>query len=200
MPFSYYDRLPPSKKAIYRESDRVPEIELGEATLLEEAVSALEDALESGTARRVQRASAGLCRRVTAHLGVEPVDVKVRARRPKSEESELHGLYEREEGRRALIQIWMRTASRRQVVAFRTFLRTLVHELVHHLDFSLLGLAETYHTEGFFRRESSLGRQLAPPPDVTEDQPESAEEEPPDEVVADVADTEGPRQLELPLE
>jgi hypothetical protein len=57
----------------------------------------------------------------------------------------------------------MRTASRKQVVAFRTFLRTLVHELCHHLDFTYLGLSETFHTEGFFKRESALMRQLVPP-------------------------------------
>lgn len=50
------------------------------------------------------------------------------------------------------------------MVAFRTFLRTLLHEVCHHLDFALLGLAETFHTEGFFRRESSLVRQVSPPP------------------------------------
>ena len=54
----------------------------------------------------------------------------------------------------------MRTAQRKQVVAFRTFLRTFLHELCHHLDYELLRLAETFHTEGFYKRESSLFRQL----------------------------------------
>ena len=48
------------------------------------------------------------------------------------------------------------------MVAFRTFLRTLLHELGHHLDYEYLRLAESFHTEGFFRRESSLFRQLVP--------------------------------------
>ena len=56
----------------------------------------------------------------------------------------------------AAFSVWMLTARRGQVVAFRTFLRTLVHELCHHLDFTTLGLAESLHTPGFFRRESSL--------------------------------------------
>jgi len=54
----------------------------------------------------------------------------------------------------------MRTAQRRQVVAFRTFLRTFLHEVCHHLDYELFGLRESYHTQGFFKRESSLYRQL----------------------------------------
>jgi hypothetical protein len=56
----------------------------------------------------------------------------------------------------------MRTACHARVVAFRTFLRTLLHELCHHLDFEALGLSRSFHTEGFFKRESSLFRQLVP--------------------------------------
>ena len=35
------------------------------------------------------------------------------------------------------ITLWMLTAKRGQVVAYRTFLRTLLHELCHHLDYTL---------------------------------------------------------------
>jgi hypothetical protein len=55
---------------------------------------------------------------------------------------------------------YQRTAAKRRVVAFRTFLRTLIHELLHHLDYELFEFAETFHTEGFFKRESSIARQL----------------------------------------
>ncbi|WP_233604846.1 MULTISPECIES: hypothetical protein [unclassified Corallococcus] len=50
---------------------------------------------------------------------------------------ELHGLYTWAPGQRPRIQVWMRTAKRGRVVAFRT--------------------------EGFFQRESSLFGQLVPP-------------------------------------
>ena len=56
----------------------------------------------------------------------------------------------------ARISVWMRTAARRDVVAFKTFLRTLIHELCHHLDYELYRMAETFHTEGFYKRESTL--------------------------------------------
>jgi DinB superfamily len=46
------------------------------------------------------------------------------------------------------------------VVAFRTYLRTLLHEVGHHLDYALLRLRDSYHTEGFYKRESSLFHQL----------------------------------------
>ena len=50
----------------------------------------------------------------------------------------------------------MRTAARKDVVAFKTFLRTLIHELCHHLDYELYKMPETFHTEGFYKRESTL--------------------------------------------
>ncbi len=59
-----------------------------------------------------------------------------------------------------MITVWMRTAERRKVVAFRSFLRTLLHEICHHLDYELFGLPESFHTEGFYKRESSLFHQL----------------------------------------
>jgi uncharacterized damage-inducible protein DinB len=54
----------------------------------------------------------------------------------------------------------MRTARQKRVVAFRTYLRTLLHEVGHHVDYTLLRLPESYHTEGFYKRESSLFHQL----------------------------------------
>ena len=46
------------------------------------------------------------------------------------------------------------------MVKFRTFLRTVVHELCHHFDYELYGFAETFHTQGFYTRESALMREL----------------------------------------
>jgi len=86
----------------------------------------------------------------------------LRVRPKQADESELHGLYTTGPRTRPLIRVWMRTAAQRRVVSFRTFVRTLLHELAHHLDFELYGLADSYHTLGFFKRESSLMRQLLP--------------------------------------
>src|SRR5688572_33442180 len=54
----------------------------------------------------------------------------------------------------------MRTAKQKRVVAFRTYLRTLLHEVGHHVDYTGLRLEDSYHTEGFYKRESSLFHQL----------------------------------------
>jgi hypothetical protein len=103
---------------------------------------------------------------LTTRLEVPRVRVRVLSVRPSGQWGELHGLYQPyEDGTPPLITVWMRTVARKQVVAFKTFLRTLLHELCHHLDYELYKLPETLHTEGFYKRESSLLAQLraAPP-------------------------------------
>ena len=95
-------------------------------------------------------------------LKAPPVQIKVMAVRPSNDYGELHGFYAGVEGRLkvAKITLWMRTAQRKQVVAFRSFLRTFLHELCHHLDYECLKLEDSFHTEGFYKRESSLFHQL----------------------------------------
>ena len=165
MPFAYYDRLSPRQKKIYEASDRIARLQLPAPEALWPAVAELRGALASERRAATQRAAAQLMAGIHEQLGVPPVDLSLLAARPSRSWGELHGLYEpAERGRRPRITLWMRTAQRRQVVAFRTFLRTLLHEVCHHLDYELLDLADSFHTEGFYKRESSLFHQLVPAP------------------------------------
>jgi uncharacterized damage-inducible protein DinB len=86
----------------------------------------------------------------------------VLAARPHARWGELHGLYEtaKRPGQPPTITLWMRTARQKRIVAFRTFLRTLLHEMGHHLDYTLLRLGDSLHTQGFYARESHLFHQL----------------------------------------
>jgi hypothetical protein len=160
MPFSYYARLTRSQQAIYRKSDEIKEVRLANPALLHPAVETLTAALASEDRGAVQRATERLIRGLTDAFGVPPVRVDVLAARPHARWGELHGLYTAERGKPPKIQLWMRTAKQRRVVAFRTYLRTLLHEVGHHLDYALLRLPDSYHTEGFYKRESSLFHQL----------------------------------------
>jgi DinB superfamily len=107
-----------------------------------------------------QQASDRLIKGLLEMLRLPPVRVEVLAARPHARWGELHGLYTAERGKTPKIQLWMRTAKQKRVVAFRTYLRTLLHEVGHHVDYTGLRLAESYHTEGFYKRESSLFHQL----------------------------------------
>ncbi len=55
-----------------------------------------------------------------------------------------------------LIRVWMRSAVRKQVTSFGTFLSTLCHEFCHHLDLERLGFRDTPHTRGFYSRAAVL--------------------------------------------
>jgi hypothetical protein len=160
--FDYYKKLSAADRRIYKRSDHIVEVRLPNAERLRKAVSAIERAMLEAKRPAVELAASDLCTGIARALGAPPVRVKVLAKRPRQAGGELHGLYTLSDDGRALIEIWMRTAAHKRVVAFRTFLRTLLHEVCHHLDFTIFGLAESFHTEGFFRRESSLFRQLAP--------------------------------------
>ena len=162
MPFSYYARLTRAQQAVYRKSDEITEVRLPRPAALQPAVTTLTTALTSEDRGQVQRATERLIRGLTDALDVPPVQVEVLAARPHAKWGELHGLYTLERGKPPKIQLWMRTAKQRRVVAFRTYLRTLLHEVGHHLDYhhTALRLRDSYHTEGFYKRESSLFHQL----------------------------------------
>jgi len=161
MPFAYYDRLSPARKAIYRKSDAIVDLALPPGIRPAAAVAALRAGLAAGDPRGLQPACQALCDALTGGYRVPPVTLRVLARRPADDYGELHGLYEPSAASgRARITVWMRTAAREQVVAYRSFLRTIVHELCHHLDYERFALEESFHTEGFYRRESSLANAL----------------------------------------
>jgi hypothetical protein len=160
--FAYYDRLSAASKKTYRASDAIERVELPDPAALRPLARAIEPALAQASRVAVGRACQALADALNAQLGSPRVVVRVLERRPSDDWGELHGLYEPDEvtGGTARISLWMRTAAKDQVVKFRTFLRTLVHELCHHLDYEHFGLAETFHTQGFYNRESALVREL----------------------------------------
>jgi hypothetical protein len=161
MPFPFYNRLSASDKRIYRASDAILRIELPDIEALRPLALAIEPALAAAHLAAVLHASQALVDAINVQMKTPPIRVKVLERRPTNDYGELHGLYEPEEEReRAVISVWMRTAQKVQVVKFKTFLRTLLHEVCHHLDYEHYKLAETFHTEGFYARESALLREL----------------------------------------
>ena len=162
MPFAYYTRLTRGQQAVYRKSDAITEIRLERPEALQPLVGVLDGALKAEERDAVQRASQALIAALCAAMALPSVRVEVLAARPHARWGELHGLYTSEPGRPPRIQLWMRTAKQKRVVAFRTYLRTLLHEVGHHVDYAGLRLRDSFHTEGFYKRESSLFVQLVP--------------------------------------
>lgn len=62
--------------------------------------------------------------------------------------------------RKGTIRIYNLTAIRQQVLSPKVFLETLLHEWVHHYDFTGLELDRSPHTSGFFARIRDLAETL----------------------------------------
>jgi len=178
--FSYYNRLSAKNKAIYRKGDAITRVELPHRPDLRPdlraAAAAVGEALADEKPSRVRAQAQRVCDLITNALSTEPVTVKVLRVRPQRSYGELHGLYTRDDGNPPTVRVWMRTARRADVVKHRTFLRLLLHEICHHLDYAHYRLGDSFHNPGFFRRESSLMRLLAPADDTeaSPDQPAEA--------------------------
>ena len=162
MRFAYYDNLGAESQRTYRRSDAITRIAIPDIASLVPLARAIESALLSTERAAVERACQALVDAMNGRLATPAVQVRVLERRPANADGELQGLYEPDEvtGGAARISVWMRTAQRVQIVKFRTFLRTLLHEVCHHLDYEFFKLPETFHTEGFYARESALMREL----------------------------------------
>jgi hypothetical protein len=159
--FPYYARLSAKRRAVYRRSDAIRQVPLTCAPEHTEVhLCGVARGLLDDDRRAVQRDTARLVRVLCDDLQVPRVSMRVLARRPSDATAELHGLYEREEGKQPIVRVWMRTAAQERPVAYRTFVRVVMHELCHHLDYDKYALTDSMHTHGFFARESSLVRQL----------------------------------------
>ena len=163
MVFEYYNRLSARRQSIYRQSDEIRQVPLPRRHTLAATVPELEAALKLENRREIERLSQSIADEIVSQLEAPGIRVQVLTVRPSDDWGELHGLYlPEDDGKSARIQLWMRTVKHKRVVAFRSFLRTLLHELCHHLDYELFQFPETFHTEGFYNRESSLFHQLVP--------------------------------------
>ena len=160
--FAYYDNLDAASRKTYRASDKIERVVFPDMLALQPLARAIEAPLAAEDRPGVERACQALADAIVAQLAAPPLTVHVLEQRPSDDTGELHGLYEPDEvtGGVARITLWMRTARKVQVVKPRTFLRTLAHEVMHHLDYEHFKLAETFHTQGFYARESVLVKEL----------------------------------------
>jgi hypothetical protein len=157
---SFRHRLNRTQQRIYDRSNATAAIPLRATLRLQQAVRALPGILLSGDSSRVERVSQVIADEIAAILRVPRVRISVSGTRPANARGELHGLYTPAARGSATIKVWMITAKLGKVVAFKTFLRTLLHEICHHLDYTLLRLGDSLHTDGFYKRESSLFYQI----------------------------------------
>jgi hypothetical protein len=150
---------PPRKanRSGFLESDRIKTLDLPSDGHLQEIAVRLESAMKSDKIRDVRSACTEFLTTASKFYGVTTCGVRVLAARPlRTRERgtfELFGDYSPDS---MLIRVWMRTAVRKEVTSFGTFLSTLCHEFSHHLDFKKFGFANSWHTRGFYERAGVL--------------------------------------------
>jgi hypothetical protein len=148
---------PPRKKnrQFFIESDRLGRLRLAEDDRLQRIAMAIEAAMKTGRAKEVLPVSREFLETAADFFEVKPCDVRVLAARPlrvrERSTIELFGDYNPQT---ILIRVWMKTAVRKEVTSFGTFLSTLCHEFCHHLDFQRF--PDSWHTRGFYERTASL--------------------------------------------
>jgi len=164
----YFYRLPAHSQRTYLASDAIERYSLAPSAAARALAASLEHALEAASLAQVGDATRALAHELCRSFGVAAVPIEVRGARPHNVRGELHGVYYEPERRGApgRIVLWMKTAKRHDVVKPRTFLRTLLHEFCHHLDYEHYGLPDSFHTVGFYKRESGLMQQLLPVPEA----------------------------------
>jgi hypothetical protein len=150
---------PPRKanRASFLESERMKTLDLPEDGRLPSITKSIEAAMKGGTSSDVRRVCADFLATASNFYEVPNCGVRVLAARPlRTREHgtvELFGDYAPDS---MLIRVWMRTAVRKEITSFGTFLSTLCHEFCHHLDYQKFGFADSWHTRGFYERAAVL--------------------------------------------
>ncbi len=152
------DALPrKANRARFNESDRIRTLDLPQDGRVPSIAKSIQSAMESETSGDVRRFCAQFLSATSEFYQVPNCGIRVLAARPlrvrESGTLELFGDYDPES---SVIRVWMRTAVRKEITPFGTFLSTLCHEFCHHLDFQKFGFPDSWHTRGFYERAAAL--------------------------------------------
>jgi hypothetical protein len=154
----FTDRPPESKDRVgFLESDRIKTLDLPEdARSLPEIATKIKAAMQTGKTTEVRVACAEFLSHASGFYRVPNCGVRVLAARPlrgREWVTELFGDYDPET---ILVRLWMRTARKKEITSFGTFLSTLCHEFCHHLDYHFFKFSDSWHTRGFYERTAVL--------------------------------------------
>ena len=137
----------------FLESDQIKTLDLPQDGRLLTISKSLESAMKAETTVDVRRACTEFLGAASEFYRIPDCGIRVLAARPlrvrESWSAELFGDYTPQT---MLIRVWMRTAVRKEITSFGTFLSTLCH----HLDFQRFGFPDSWHTRGFYERAAAL--------------------------------------------
>src|SRR2546428_9342976 len=144
---------PPRKanRARFLESDGSRAVTLPEDGCLLAIANSIESSMKEGENADVRNACAEFLAATSEFYRTPNCNVRVLAARPlrvrENWATELFGDYNPET---MLIRVWMRTAVRKEITSFGTFLSTLCYEFCHNLDYQQFGFRGSWHTPGLY--------------------------------------------------
>jgi hypothetical protein len=151
------DAPPQENRTEFLESDQIKSLDLPPNENLCDIAKRLEVAMKADQIPAVRNACAEFLATTSDFYRVPDCGIRVLAARPlrvrEGWSTELFGDYHPDA---MLIRVWMRTAVRKKITSFGTFLSTLCHEFCHHLDFQKFEFADSWHTRGFYERAAAL--------------------------------------------
>jgi hypothetical protein len=151
------DPPPRKNRSRYLESDRIKTLDLPQNGDLVAIAKRFETAMKEDSVADVRATCAKFLAIASDFYRVPNCGIRVLAARPlrvrEEWSSELFGDYHPDT---MLIRVWMRTAVRKEVTSFGTFLSTLCHEFCHHLDFQTFRFADSWHARCFYERAAVL--------------------------------------------
>ena len=145
------------KLALFNESDRITTLLLPPPAALLGPTQLIAAGMQTGKAQEVRVGCEQFLQSLSRFYQVSPCGVRVLASRPlrirENWSNELFGDYNPST---LAIRVWMRTAVKKDITSFGTFLSTLCHEYCHHLDFEHFKFPDSWHTRGFYQRAGAL--------------------------------------------
>ena len=152
---------PPSTAALrarFLESDRLTALDIPNDDRLQASAESIHSAMHGSTASSVRQACTEFLSVASGFYLVRQPAIRVLAARPLRvrEGGSAIGLFGDYHPETLLIRLWMRTAIKKQVTSYGTFLSTLCHEFCHHLDCQRFGWRESWHTRGLYERTAAL--------------------------------------------
>jgi hypothetical protein len=150
---------PPRKvnRAGFLESDNMGALDLPQDGRLTAIAKSMESAMKNAASADVRRLCAEFLRAASEFYQVPECTIRVLAARPvRVRERGTFELFGDYDPGTSIIRLWMRTAVRKEVTSFGTFVSTLCHEFCHHLDFQKFGFKDSWHTRGFYERAAAL--------------------------------------------
>lgn len=136
----------------YERSNDVLELSVVPEPEARSAASVLREALLANDKALVEQASQSIVTSLCHSIGARDLLVKVGYKRLVRGRVQYYGFC----GKDGYMTLYFRTGKTNKPVAHKTYLRTLVHELTHHLDWVHLRLLHSFHTKGFYGRVKSL--------------------------------------------